>query len=90
MIKKSISVSKFSLKDYMLLEMKRNYDAKISLINQNPEERQMKIDAMRQHYQTILGDIPEEEMNAKISKELALYEMVGAEIPYRTDTTNSD
>lgn len=50
----------------------------------------MKIDAMRQHYQTILGDIPEEEMNAKISQELASYEMVGAEIPYRTDTTNSD
>ena len=50
----------------------------------------MKIDAMRQHYQTLLGDIPEDEMNAKINKELALYEMVGSEIPYRTETTNSD
>ena len=30
----------------------------------------MKLDAMRQHYQTILGDIPDEEFEAKINQEL--------------------
>ena len=50
----------------------------------------MKIDAMRQHYQTLLGDIPEDEMNAKINAELAQYELVGSEHIYRSDTTNSD
>lgn len=70
--------------------MKRQYEAKLQMINKNPEERQMKIDAMRQHYQTLLGDIPEDELNEKIEQELAQYETIDQEVVYQTDTTNSD
>lgn len=50
----------------------------------------MKIDAMRQHYQTILGDIPEEELNQKVNAELTQYEGVGKEFNYRSYSSNED
>jgi hypothetical protein len=60
------------------------------MINQNPEEKSMKIDAMRQHYQTMLGDIPEEELQAKIDEELGNYQTIGSEYLYRTNTSDED
>lgn len=50
----------------------------------------MKIDAMRQHYQTILGDIPEEEMMAKINAELVQYGEIDVVFIYRSDTSDED
>lgn len=70
--------------------MKRQYEAKLDVINQNPEEKTMKIDAMRQHYQTMLGDIPEDELQAKIDEELGSYQTISSVYVYRTDTSDED
>lgn len=70
--------------------MKRNYEAKLALINQNPEDKAMKLDAMRQHYQTILGDIPDEELEAKINQELDQYRTIDGNYEYKSNTSNED